>query len=109
MVVTTLEIHGLAHAFPLFSCTDSCEEPNICPRNIEKLNKRLRDKAFRGHQIRRAQTEGRIAIIMHGFLGNPARKWGYKSKARLCAWGILAHNLWVLARLPRQMVQAQAA
>lgn len=82
---------------------------NICPRNIERLNERLRDKKFRDHQIRRAQTEARIAIIMHGFLGNPARKWGYKNKARLCAWGILAHNLWVLARLPRQAVQARAA
>ena len=84
-------------------------ENNICPRNIEKLNECLRNRAFRRHQVRRAQTEGRIAIIMHGFLGNPARKWGYKSKARLCAWGILAHNLWVLARLPQQQTQAQAA
>ena len=82
---------------------------NICPRNIENLTERLRDKKFRDHQVRRAQTEARIAIIMHGFLGNPARKWGYKNKARLCAWGILTHNLWVLARLPQQGVQAQAA
>ena len=84
-------------------------ENNICPRNIQDLNERLRDEAFRGQQVRRAQTEARIAILMHGFLGNPARKWGYKNKARLCAWGILAHNLWVLARLPQQAIQAQAA
>ncbi len=84
-------------------------ENNICPRNIEALNERLHDEAFRGHQVRRAQTEARIAIVMHGFLGNPARKWGYKNKARLCAWGILVHNLWVLARLPQQVAQAQAA
>ena len=82
---------------------------NICPRNIENLAERLRNKEFRHHQVRRAQTEARIAILMHGFLGNPARKWGYKNKARLCAWGILAHNLWVLARLPQQALQAQAA
>lgn len=84
-------------------------ENNICPRNIERLEERLREPTFRTQQTRRAQTEGRIAIIMHGFLGNPARKWGYKNKARLCAWGILTHNLWVLARLPQQAVQAQAA
>lgn len=84
-------------------------ENNICPRNIEKLNERLHQEEFRGHQVRRAQTEARIAIIMHGFLGNPARKWGYTNKARLCGWGILAHNLWVLARLPLQAEQAQAA
>lgn len=82
---------------------------NICPRNVACLAERLRDNEFRAHQIRRAQTEARIAIVMHGFLGNPARKWGHKNKARLCAWGILAHNLWVLARLPRQAVQARAA
>lgn len=82
---------------------------NICPRNIEKLEQRLQDEEFRAHQTRRAQTEARIAIIMHGFLGNPARKWGHANKARLCAWGILAHNLWVLARLPQQEAQAQAA
>jgi len=82
---------------------------NICPRNIEALNEQLGNNEFRDHQVRRAQTEARIAIIMHGFLGNPARKWGYQNKARLCAWGILTHNLWVLARLPQQAVQAQAA
>ncbi len=82
---------------------------NICPRNIEDLNERLGAKEFRDHQTRRAQTEARIAIIMHGFLGTPARKWGYKNKARLCAWGILTHNLWVIARLPQQAVQALAA
>jgi hypothetical protein len=84
-------------------------ENNICPRNIEDLNERLRNEEFRGHQVRRAQTEARIAIIMHGFLGNPARKWGYKNKARLCAWGVLVHNLWVIARLPQQSAQALAA
>ena len=98
-----------------FDSTDNAErlgnkiQNNICPRNVACLAERLRDNEFRAHQIRRAQTEARIAIVMHGFLGNPARKWGYKNKARLCAWGILAHNLWVLARLPRQAVQAQAA
>jgi hypothetical protein len=84
-------------------------ENNICPRNIEDLTERLRDKEFRNHQTRRAQTEARIAIIMHGFLQTSAPKWGYQNKTRLCAWGILAHNLWVLARLPQQATQAQAA
>ncbi len=83
-------------------------ENNLCPRNLERLEERLQHKEFRQHQTRRAQTEARIAIIMHGFLGNPAYKWGYKNKERLCAWGILTHNLWVLARLPQQAVQAQA-
>jgi hypothetical protein len=98
-----------------FDSADNCKrldgkiENNICPRNIEQLSKRLRQEQFRNHQIRRAQTEARIAIIMHGFLGTPPRKWGYTNKARLCAWGILAHNLWVLARLPLQAAQEDAA
>ena len=70
---------------------------NICPRNTENLTERLRNKEFRDHQVRCAQIEARIAIIMHGFLRNPTRKWGHKNKTRLCAWGILTHNLWVLA------------
>ena len=82
---------------------------NICPRNIQALSERLQDEEFRAHQRRRAQTEARIAIVMHCFVGNPARKWGYTNKARLCAWGILAHNLWVLARLAQQQTQDQAA
>ena len=84
-------------------------ENNLCPRNIQHLEERLREPTFCAHQTRRAQTEARIAIVMHGFFGNPARKWGHQNKARLCAWGILAHNLWVLARLPQQSIQARAA
>ncbi len=84
-------------------------ENHLCPRNIEQFKQRLQDDTFCRHQRRRAQTEARIAIVMHGFLGNPMRKWGYKNKARLCGWGILAHNLWVLARLPQQAAQARAA
>lgn len=84
-------------------------ENHLCPRNIEQLKQQLQDDTFCRHQRRRAQTEARIAIVMHGFLGNPMRKWGYKNKARLCGWGILAHNLWVLARLPQQAAQAKAA
>lgn len=88
---------------------DGKVENNLCPRNVEQLEQRLCDKSFREHQTRRAQTEARIAIVMHGFLGNPARKWGFPNKERLCAWAVLTHNLWVLARLPQQAAQAQAA
>lgn len=84
-------------------------ENHLCPRNVKHFNQRLQENTFCSHQRRRAQTEARIAIVMHGFLGNPMRKWGYKNKARLCAWGILIHNLWVLARLPQQQAQAKAA
>lgn len=84
-------------------------ENHFCPRDIKHFEQRLQEDAFRRHQRRRAQTEARIEIVTHGFLGNPMYKWGYKNKERLCAWGILAHNLWVLARLPQQAVQTKAA
>lgn len=85
-------------------------ENNLCPRNIEVLKERLKDKDFQKKQTRRAQTEARIAIVTRCFTGNPARKWGHTNKERLCAWAILAHNLWVLARLPRiEEVDAKAA
>jgi len=85
-------------------------ENNICPRNLEKLNERLEDNDFRAKQTRRAQTEARIAIITRNFTGNPAHKWGYANKKRFCAWAILTHNLWVLARLPQRAQEvAQAA
>jgi IS5 family transposase len=87
---------------------DDSIDNNFCPRNIEQLEQRLHEQSFRNHQTRRAQTEARIAILTHGFFGSPARKWGYDNKARLCAWGILAHNLWVLARLPRRVLEKQA-
>lgn len=77
-------------------------ENYICPRNIEKLNERLKDEDFRNNQTRRAQTEARIAILTRNFTGNPAHKWGYTNKQRFCAWAILTHNLWVLARLPQR-------
>lgn len=73
----------------------------ICPRNIDALTERLQQSDFREHQTRRAQTEARIAILTRNFTGSPARKWGHANKERLGAWAILAHNLWVLARLPR--------
>lgn len=91
------------------SLLGSTIENNLCPRNIVRFEKRMQDEEFRRHQRRRAQTEGRIAIVTQGFLGNPMYKWGYKNKERLCGWGILAHNLWVLARLPQQAVQRRAA
>lgn len=75
---------------------------NLCPRDVQALETRLQEKDFKKDQTRRAQTEARIAIVARGFIGNPVYKWGHTNKERLCAWAVLAHNLWVLARLPRR-------
>jgi hypothetical protein len=52
-------------------------------------------------QRRRSQTEARIAIFKNGFLGSPLLSKGYGNQQREVAWSVLAHNLWVIAWLPR--------
>ena len=72
----------------------------ICPRNPRTLSQRLREERFGTLQRRRAQTEARMAIFKNGFLGRPMRSKGFFHRERNVAWAVLAHNLWVIARLP---------
>ena len=72
----------------------------ICPRSREELKKRQNEQKFVMMQKRRAQTEGRIAIVRNGFVGNPASGKSFEQRERDLAWAIFSHNLWVLARLP---------
>ena len=73
----------------------------ICPKAPEELKKRMKDGKFVGLQKRRSQTEARIAIFKNGFLGSPLLSKGHANQEREVAWNVLAHNLWVIARLPR--------
>jgi len=73
----------------------------MCPRSVVELKRRMQGTRFREHQLRRGQTEGRIGILKNQFLGKPLRKKGYQFRSLSVAWAVLAHNLWVLARLPR--------
>ena len=75
---------------------------HICPRNPMQLAEKLKKDSFVSHQKRRAQTEGRIGIIKSCFLGTPFRNKGFDSREKGLAWRILAHNLWVLARLDQE-------
>ena len=50
-------------------------------------------------QKRRAQTEARIGIFKNAFLGRPLRVRGFVHRELSISWHVLAHNLWVLARL----------
>jgi len=77
----------------------------ICPRDPHQLKERMRSWKFVKLQRRRSQTEGRISIIIHNFLGCPIRSKGIEHRQLAVGWGALTHNLWVIARLPR----AQAA
>lgn len=73
----------------------------MCPRSPRLLQQRARAQRFRREQRRRGQTEGRIGILKNEFLGERLRTKGYEHRALCVAWAVLAHNLWVLARLPR--------
>ncbi len=78
----------------------------ICPKSPAELKKRMKDSEFVALQQRRSQTEARISIFKNGFLGSPLLSKGHESQSREVAWSVLAHNLWVIARLPRSAPQA---
>lgn len=73
----------------------------IASKNPQRLEEQRLDPRFVQLQTRRAQTEARVGIIRNGFLGKPMRSKGFVSRSNHVAWAVLAHNLWVIARLPR--------
>jgi hypothetical protein len=81
----------------------------ICPRDPHQLKERLRSWKFVKLQRRRSQTEGRISIIIHNFLGCPIRSKGFAHRQIAVGWGVLTHNLWVLARLSIRQAKDKAA
>ena len=79
-----------------------------CPRKPAELSQKMKDKSFARLQRRRAQTEARIGILKHGFLGQPMRAKGFAHRELALAWGVLTHNLWMLARLRKPKKNKQA-
>lgn len=73
----------------------------LCPRGAREMKRRRHGARFNEMQRRRSQTEGRIGILKNNFLGQPLRAKGYESRALGVVWSVLAHNLWVMARLER--------
>ena len=74
----------------------------ICPKAPGELKDKMKDAKFAELQQRRSQTEARISIFKNGFLGSPLLSKGYANQNREVAWHVLAHNLWVTARLPQR-------
>lgn len=73
----------------------------LCPRNPKALEERLKtDEVFAAAQRRRGQTEGRIGILKNNFLDGVPRAKGFAHRSLQVSWAVLAHNLWVIARLP---------
>jgi len=69
----------------------------LCRRDPRALREAMRDEHFAQAQRRRAQTEARVAIFKNEFLGRPMRSEGFENRALQVAWGVLTHDLWVLA------------
>jgi len=73
----------------------------LWPRKPAELSRRMQEEKFARLQRRRAQTEARIGILKHGFLGQPMRAKGFAHRQLALAWGVLTHNLWMLARMKK--------
>jgi len=73
----------------------------ICPRNPSVLKERMNEAEFRALQKRRGGTEARIAILKNNG-GRVCRAKGHGNRARAVAFGVLAHNLWWIARKIRE-------
>lgn len=71
----------------------------LCPRGVDELRERMKEKAFAQLQKRRGQTEARIGIMKNDFLGRPLRSKGFEHREVAVAWAVLGHNLWLLAGL----------
>jgi len=82
------------------SLSDAGIYNGICPRSPASLKQRLQEDRFVDCQLRRSQTEARIGIFKNKFLSRPLRAKGFERRELAVAWGVLAHNLWVIARMP---------
>jgi hypothetical protein len=72
----------------------------LCSRNPKELKEKMKLKYYSNSQNRRSQTEGRIGIFKNKFLNETLKAKGYSNQSLYVSWAQLAHNLWVLARLP---------
>ena len=77
----------------------------VASKSPSEFEKQCRSKRFRKEQTRRSQTEARISIVKRCFIGDPLLSKGFAHQSEHVAWAILAHNLWVIARLPLAKVR----
>jgi hypothetical protein len=98
---------GFASAANSRALAESDTFDALCPRRPAELHQRMKEKKFARLQRRRAQTEARIGILKQGFLGRPMRAKGFAHRELALAWGVLTHNLWMLARLKKTQQKTQ--
>lgn len=106
-IVNTITDRGFASAKNSRTLDEKKIGDHLCPRKVIDLKARLQEKEFAAFQKRRAQTEGRIGILKHCFIGATMPVKGFDRQRKHMAWSVLAHNLWLIAR--RLQDQAQAA
>lgn len=80
----------------------------VCPRDPSRLAERMSEERFAPLQRRRGSTEARIAIVKQG-LGRRLRARGFNNRNLAVAWGVLGHNLWIIARLLADQQKVQKA
>lgn len=79
---------------------ESSMEDGLCPKNPNELKQKLSEQpGFKEGMKRRAGTEARVSILGRLFVGNPCKSKGFENRKKALGWAVLAHNLWVLARL----------
>jgi len=81
----------------------------VCPRDPAELKRRFEEPRFAGLQRRRGATEARIAIFKQRG-AKRLRCRGFAHRYLAVAWGVLGHNLWVVARMfkPQEKVPRAA-
>ena len=72
----------------------------VASKSPRVLKSQRQSKRFVAEQNRRSQTEARVSIVKRRFIGDPIMNKGFTSRSSRVAWAVLAHNLWVIARLP---------
>ena len=81
------------------------EADYICPRQIEALREKMKNSEFARRQRRRSQTEGRISIFVHRFLGDLLRVKGLENRETAVGWATLSHNVWKLAQMRKKQAE----
>lgn len=79
-----------------------------CPRAPADMAGRMGEQEFASLQRRRGGTESRIATLRNIWLGGRVRAKGHTHRALAVGWGVLAHNLWFVARKLAQSRKAMA-
>ena len=73
----------------------------VCPRDPTRLRQRMGEPHFKDLQKRRGSTEARIAIVKQRH-ARRLRCRGFTHRYLAVAWGMLGHNLWLIAKMLAQ-------